>query len=285
MNGYTSGPNQTQGSQTVKPDRTRREGGPPTRRSLSLLIPAFNEAERISGTLKRTAAFLRKENYDWEIIVIDDGSSDDTSAIVKTIAKSEGLTGHLKVVRLPQNQGKGAAVKAGILVSKHQFCLICDADLAVPIEDIQRLWPSVDLDATAIVIGSRKLLGEETVIKSRWYRKILGRVFNALIARLAPDIYDTQCGFKLIPSDRAKGLARRQVELGFAFDVEYLHLALRSGWPVHEVGVNWRHIDGSKVRIVRDSIRMFRSIIRIWFRSKIGAYGAFPINTAFHPEA
>lgn len=284
MNGDTSGMNPQQGLQIVNSDSTTHQSGSWIRRSLSVLIPAFNEAERISGTLKRTAAFLQKEKYDWEIIVIDDGSRDNTSDIVEAIANSEALRARLKVLRLPHNQGKGAAVKAGILASKNRFCLICDADLAVPIEDIQRLWPCVDLDAASIVIGSRKLLGAETVIETKWYRKILGRVFNALIARLVPDIYDTQCGFKLIPSDRAKSLASRQVELGFAFDVEYLHLSLRSGWPVHEISVNWRHIDGSKVRIVRDSIRMFRSIIRIWFRSKIGAYGAFPIRSANESE-
>lgn len=248
-------------------------------RSLSVLIPAFNEADRISITLRSTAAFLQKAHYDWEIIVIDDGSRDSTSAVVRTIAEIEGLSHCMRVLQLPQNLGKGGAVRAGILAAQKRYCLICDADLAVPIEDVERLWPFVDAHPAAIVIGSRNLPGSETVIQLKWYRKILGRVFNALLARLAPNIYDTQCGFKLLPSPQARGLASCQVELGFAFDVEYLHLSLRSAWRVREVGVNWTHVDGSKVRIVRDSIRMFASIIRIWFRSKIGAYGSFPIQT------
>lgn len=262
---------------------TRQENLRPSR-SLSVLIPAYNEADRISTTLRSTAAFLRKAGYDWEIIVIDDGSSDGTSAMVRSIAELEGLTECMRVLQLTRNLGKGGAVQAGILAADKRYCLICDADLAVPIEDIERLWPFVETSQAALVIGSRNLPGSETVIQLKWYRKILGRVFNALLARLAPNIYDTQCGFKLLRAPEAKGLARSQVELGFAFDVEYLHLALRSAWVVREVGVNWTHVDGSKVRIVRDSIRMFSSIIRIWFRSKIGAYGAFPIQTEPFPE-
>jgi len=253
------------------------------RRSLSVVIPAFNEAERISSTLTSTVSFLQKEDYDWEVIVVDDGSHDNTSEIVKTLAIQLGLNELIKVIRLPQNRGKGAAVKQGVLASEKQYCLICDADLAVPIKDIERLWPSIDAVADALVIGSRNLPGSETLVQLKWYRKFIGRVFNALLARLAPNIYDTQCGFKLLPTCQAKQLALRQMEEGFAFDVEYLHLALRSEWMICEVSVNWVHMEGSKVRIFRDSARMFSSVMRIWFRSKIGAYGSFPLQTLHLP--
>lgn len=248
-----------------------------------MVIPAFNEAERISGTLTSTVSFLQKEDYDWQVVVVDDGSHDNTSEIVKAIAIQLGLKELIKVIRLPQNRGKGAAVKQGVLASEKQYCLICDADLAVPIKDIERLWPSMDAASESLVIGSRNLPGSETVVQLKWYRKFIGRVFNALLARLAPNIYDTQCGFKLLPAGQAQQLALRQMEEGFAFDVEYLHLALRSGWTIREVSVNWVHIEGSKVRIFRDSARMFSSVMRIWFRSKIGAYGSFPIQTGNPP--
>lgn len=252
---------------------------PSARRSLSVIIPAYNEAERISSTLTSTASFLQKEDYDWEVIVVDDGSHDNTSELVETIASQLGLNEFIKVIRLPQNRGKGAAVKQGVLASAKQYCLICDADLAVPIKDVERLWPSIDACADALVIGSRSLPGSQTLVQLKWYRKFIGRVFNALLARLAPNIYDTQCGFKLLPTPQAKQLAVRQMEEGFAFDVEYLHLALRSDWMICEVSVNWVHMEGSKVRIFRDSARMFSSVMRIWFRSKIGAYGSFPLQS------
>jgi len=256
---------------------------PSARRSLSVLIPAFNEAERISVTLTSTVSFLQKEDYDWQVIVIDDGSQDNTSEIVQTIANQLGLSEFITVIRLPQNRGKGGAVKQGILASEKQYCLICDADLAVPINDVERLWPVLENGTDSLAIGSRNLPGSETLVRLKWYRKFIGRVFNALLARLAPNIYDTQCGFKLFPVSHAKQLALRQMEEGFAFDVEYLHLALRSEWKICEVSVNWIHIEGSKVRIFRDSARMFSSVMRIWFRSKIGAYGSFPLETENPP--
>jgi dolichyl-phosphate beta-glucosyltransferase len=247
-------------------------------RSLSVIIPAFNEALRITNTLTSTASFLLSKGYDWEIIVVDDGSQDHTSETVVKVVDQLGLNSAIKVIVLPQNRGKGAAVKAGVLASEKEYCLICDADLAVPIKDIERLWPYMDAAKTSLVIGSRTLPGSETLVQVKWYRKILGRVFNALLARLAPNIYDTQCGFKLFPVPHAKRLALSQIEEGFAFDVEYLHLALRSEWKVSEVSVNWNHMEGSKVRIFRDSVRMFVSVMHIWFRSKIGAYGSFPLE-------
>lgn len=250
----------------------------PCARSLSVIIPAFNEALRISSTITSTASFLQSSGYDWDIIVVDDGSQDRTGETVVKIADHLGLSESIRVIVLPQNRGKGAAVKAGVLASEKEYCLICDADLAVPIRDIERLWPSIDEAKDCLVIGSRNLPGAETHVQLKWYRKILGRVFNALLARLAPNIYDTQCGFKLFPVPHAKRLALSQVEEGFAFDVEYLHLALRSEWKVCEVSVNWNHMEGSKVRIFRDSARMFASVMRIWFRSKIGAYGSFPLQ-------
>ena len=221
---------------------------------------------------------MQEQGYEWEIIVVDDGSTDNTGAVVSAISQRAGWEAFIKVVKLHPNQGKGAAVRRGILSARNAYCLVCDADQAVPIADIARLWPAIDKDADAIVIGSRNLPGSKTVIQLKWYRKAIGRGFNALLARLAPGIYDTQCGFKLLPSPLAKKLAITQVVTGFAFDVEYLHLALRSGWRIYEVSVNWNHVDGSKVRLIRDSARMFASVVRIWFRSKIGAYGPFPME-------
>lgn len=256
-----------------------------TRRSLTVIIPAFNEAQRIQSTLESTCQFLEQENYAWEILVINDGSSDATTAVVETFAQKTNLSNSVRVISLPMNQGKGAAVRTGILNARKQHCLICDADLAVPMADINRLWPALDANGDALVIGSRKVPGIGTIIQSKWYREFIGRIFNAMVARMAPNIHDTQCGFKLMPATMAKKLALTQAEFGFAFDVEYIHLALRSAWKVVEISVNWNHIEGSKVRIVRDSARMFVSIVKIWFRSKIGAYGPFPLDPPIELDA
>jgi len=238
--------------------------------SLSLIIPAYNEAERLPPTLAHCVAYLSQQPYQWEIIVVDDGSTDATLAVVEPYQQAYPET--VRTVNYGCNKGKGYAIGQGILSATQAYCLLYDADGAVPIEDVERFFPALRENPEAIVIGSRNVSAPDIARTVKWYRKIIGRSFNRLLGGVTPGIIDTQCGFKLLPTVKAKHLATLQQEQGFAFDVEYLHLALKSGWQVVECAVNWHDVAGSKVHLIKDSWQMFLSVQRISRRSAKGEY-------------
>jgi dolichyl-phosphate beta-glucosyltransferase len=239
--------------------------------SLSLIIPAYNEEQRLPPTLSLCLDYLSQQAYPWEIIVVDDGSSDATLAVVATYKQTYPT--QIKTVSYGANKGKGYAIKQGILSATHAYCLLYDADGAVPLPDLERFFPALLGNPKAIVIGSRNVSAPDIARTVRWYRKIIGRCFNSLLGRVTPGIADTQCGFKLLPTPYATVLATLQREEGFAFDVEYLHLSLRHGLKVVECAVNWHDVAGSKVHLIQDSWRMFLSVQRIGTRSARGEYG------------
>ena len=239
----------------------------PAKRSLSLsvVIPAFNEARRLPPTLVDMIFFLEGRGEPYEIIVVNDGSTDTTSDVVKKIQK---LCGKVRVIDQPRNFGKGFAVKTGVLASAGKLVLMADADGATPIEELARLEHAIEAGAD-IAIGSRALASKETAIHTSIHRRLFGRVFNACVNFLVvPGIADTQCGFKLFSRSAAHFLFGRLRSERFSFDVELLYIAQRAGMQITEVPINWNNIPESKINLVADSTRMFLDLLRFryWHR-------------------
>lgn len=234
---------------------------------LSVIIPAYNEESRIEKTLSDYLPFLA-ENYSetFEILVVDDGSTDSTFHRLQEIQKRINA---LTVIRLPHNCGKGEAVKVGMKRSQGRYVLMADADGSTPIEELKRLMNALTSAKAEIAIGSRALTSSDTTINARWYRRLLGRTFNAVVNfLLIPNIQDTQCGFKLYSFEAAQQLAQLQTISHYGFDLEHLYIARKSGFRVVEVPINWIHREGSKVNLLRDGLRMLVSIPSIRFRHR-----------------
>ena len=220
-----------------------------TRVELSVVIPAYNEARRIQRALERVVEYLRVRGGVFEVVVVDDGSSDGTPDLVDRFAATQPL-GTVRSLRLPFNQGKGAALRAGFAGSTGQRILMTDADLATPIEELHKLEAA--FGGVQVVAGSRALASSNITRPQSALRVFLGRAGNLWIRSLAvPGIHDTQCGFKLFDGDAGRRLFALSREDRFGIDIEVLCLARRRlGMQVREVGVRWEHQDGSKVRWV-----------------------------------
>ena len=225
---------------------------------LAIIIPAYNEQERLGPTLARIAEYARTLDFDAEIWVVNDGSADDTAKLVRCVAESEPLV-HL--LDCEKNQGKGAAVRRGMLEIDAEWLLMSDADLATPIEELDKLWPHVS-EATPIAIGSRPLKESELEVRQPWYREMMGRCFNLAVRTLGiKGIADTQCGFKLYRQDVARDIFSRSTIDGFGFDFEVLMIARDLGYNIAEVPIRWQHKEGSKVNLLRDGVRMLRELM------------------------
>lgn len=214
---------------------------------LSIVIPAYNEAPRIGPSLARVREFLESHPGSWEVIVVDDGSSDRTADAVQEVAAEDK---RVQLVRCPVNVGKGGALRAGIAVTRGRRVLMMDADLATPIEDFDRLSKALD-EGAKIAVGSRAVSESHIVRSQSWLRVLSGRLGNLWIRSLAvPGIHDTQCGFKLFEGDIARQLFAMSRENRFGIDIEILCLARRKlRVDISEIGVTWRHQTGSKVRL------------------------------------
>jgi len=256
---------------------------------LSVVVPAYNEERRLGRTLAEIVGYLRSRRVAFELIVVDDGSRDGTSALTRELA---GVHSELRLIRLPENCGKGYAVRTGVVNARGARVLFADADGATPVAELERLEGAL---ATAdIAIGSRALAGSGVRVEARWYRRIIGRVFHALVSGLTVSGFrDTQCGFKLFDGAVAHDLFSAMRMGGFSFDVELLLMARRRGYRVAEVAVNWMHQPGSQVRLVRDSLRMGRDLFIIrsnalrghYDRPRVAPLGAGrAVNTADRPR-
>ncbi|HVE39273.1 MAG TPA: dolichyl-phosphate beta-glucosyltransferase [Planctomycetota bacterium] len=235
----------------------------PARRSLSIVIPAYNEERRLPPTLERISEFLAGAGYDGEVIVVDDGSRDRTPDV---LAELRPRHPRLRVLRHPMNTGKGFAVRAGVLAATRDAVLLCDADLSTPIEEVDRLWRWVERGYD-VVLGSRALPRSELAVKQPLHRRGMGRVFNLLVSlTCVRGIRDTQCGFKLFRSAAARETFGSLKTFGFAFDVEILVRSRRLGHRLAEVPVRWSDMPGSRIRPLRDSCRMAMEIVRIGTR-------------------
>jgi dolichyl-phosphate beta-glucosyltransferase len=222
--------------------------------ALSIVIPAYNEAERIAPTLERVLAWAAVNAPDAEVLVVDDGSSDATIEVAASVSPK------VRVVQNGVNRGKGYSVRHGVLESRGDLVLFSDADLSTPIEEYAKLREAIDAGAD-VAIGSRGLAESNITESQPYYRVAMGRTFNRIVRRLAVrDIMDTQCGFKLFKGPVARELFAAATIEGFAFDVEILFLALRRGFEVAEIPVTWANDDRSRVHAVFDSMRMLRDI-------------------------
>jgi len=232
---------------------------------LSVVIPAYNEGRRLPSTLVEITRYL-SDHPRWlpaEILVVDDGSHDNTAAVAQAASTTDDIS--LKCLVHHRNRGKGAAVRTGFGAARGDAILLCDADLATPIEELDRLEENF---ADDVSIASRAVDRSRIERKQPIYRDLMGRVFNLLVQALAVrGIRDTQCGFKLFGGDLGRKTAAVQRIDGFAFDVELLVLARAWGYEIREVAVRWRHVDESRVQPVVHSANMFADVIRVgWWR-------------------
>ena len=233
---------------------------------LSLVIPAYNEAQRIGPTLELVRGYFARQDYASEIIVVDDGSRDGTAAVA-------GSFDGVKLVRLDRNRGKGAAVRRGML--KEASCayrFYYDADASTPIEELETCWPRFAAGAD-IVIGSRALAASRIERRQAWYREHMGRVFNLFLRGLGLSQFrDTQCGFKGFTARAAEICLSRQTLDGFSFDAELLYIAGMHGLRVDEVPIRWLNSPQSRVNPLTDSARMFFDLLRVRANAAAGRY-------------
>jgi dolichyl-phosphate beta-glucosyltransferase len=230
------------------------------RELISVIIPAYNESGRITPTLARIDEYCSSRFEHFEIIVVNDGSSDDTAGILSEACKKISA---VRYAAYEQNRGKGYAIRFGIAMSKGDLILISDADLSTPIEDVEKLLVFHD-GGYDIVIGSRAVEGSCVEVKQPFWRILMGKVFNRIVRFLIlEDFKDTQCGFKLFDGTRARVLFPTAMVDRFAYDVEILYLARRAGCKIKEVPIRWINSPDSRVNPLRDSLQMLKDIIRV----------------------
>ncbi|HEY9785937.1 MAG TPA: dolichyl-phosphate beta-glucosyltransferase, partial [Candidatus Obscuribacterales bacterium] len=225
--------------------------------------PAYNEENRLPATLSSVHGYLSGLNIDFEILVVDDGSTDGTAKVVTDFASNhEGVT----LISFKPNRGKGHAVRIGMLAAKGDLLLLDDADGASPIGEFKRLEDAISKGAD-IAIGSRNKPDPETRVNAHLHRKHMGNTFNIIVQWLIlPGIYDTQCGFKLFKREIGRELFSVSSLGGYAFDVEILYLARVKGYKIAEVAINWSNVTGSKVNIFTDPFRMLIDVFKIVMR-------------------
>jgi dolichyl-phosphate beta-glucosyltransferase len=240
---------------------------PEERPLLSIIIPAYNEEQRLPASLGQVAAFVEAHDYGIEVIVVNNNSSDGTPQIAEAFA---GRHGYARALHEPR-QGKGAAVRTGVLAGQGEYLFVCDADFSMPVEEISKFMPPA-LSGYEVAIASREVPGARRIGEPE-YRHLMGRVFNFIVRVLAvPRVQDTQCGFKVFRRDVAQAVFPLQTIDGWAFDVEVLFIALRRGYKVIEVPITWHYSPQSRVHPIRDSINMFVEVMRVRLNGWRGVY-------------
>jgi glycosyltransferase involved in cell wall biosynthesis len=239
-------------------------------RSLSIVIPAYNERARLPQTLRRILSYISADAPEfYEILIVDDGSTDGTGDEAAAFAASSP---NVRVLRNPGNRGKGYSVRHGMLEARGEWRLFTDADLSAPIEELEKLWNAIRRDQSQIAIGSRALDRSLIGVRQPGMRESAGKVFNAVMrAVIGLKIADTQCGFKLFHASVANTIFPKQQQERFGFDVEVLFIANKHGYRISEVPVRWDHVDGSKVSMLT-GIHAFSELAAVRWNDIKGKY-------------
>ncbi len=238
---------------------------------ISIVIPAYNEAQRITVTLERVLECVHTTGWDAEVLVVDDGSADETTAIVHRFMETHP---ELHLIQNPGNRGKGYSVRNGILQARGEMVMFTDADLSAPIEEAERLFQALR-EGADVAIGSRWLDRSRQTQHQPFYRRFFGRCFNAVTRAVMNLPYaDTQCGFKAFRRDAAQVIFRLQRVERWGFDPELLFIARRIGFRIVEVAVSWGHDERSKISYLRDGAKMLEEMATIRSNSLLGRYEA-----------
>ncbi len=235
----------------------------------SIIIPAYNESSRLRPTLDELLRYFEQRQWEVEILVVNDGSRDDTADIVREYARAHP---QIVLVENPGNHGKGYSVRNGMLRARGDICLFTDADLSSPITEAPKLFDAITAGAD-IAIGSRWLRADLQTERQPLYRQLFGRIYNVVLRIfLGLKFVDTQCGFKAFRREAVKRIFPLQRIERWGFDPEILFLARRLGFSVKEVPVVWAHSEGTRLSPFRDGVRMFGEVLRIRRNSMTGAY-------------
>jgi glycosyltransferase involved in cell wall biosynthesis len=241
---------------------------------LSIVVPAYNEEQRLPPTLAKLRAFLDQQPLRYEIVIVDDGSKDNTVGVVNA---EMATFPQLRLVEQKPNRGKGAAVRRGMLEARGQIRVMCDADGSMPPEELPKLLAPIVACKAEIAIGSRYVEGAKTDKKQPFYRVLWSRLCNRVIQKsLVPGVRDTQCGFKAFTAEAARDLFRYGRIDGWAFDLEILALARRRGFSIAEVGVEWKDDGRSRVNPLKDMWKVIREAITIRKNLRRGVYESLP---------
>ena len=237
--------------------------------TFSIVLPAYNEAERIAASLEKILQFAGQRGWNMEVIVVNDGSSDSTADIVRQYALRHPA---LRLIENSGNRGKGFSVRNGMLHAHGDMLLFSDADLSSPISEAEKLFAAIRAGAD-VAIGSRWVRRELQVKPQPLYRRLLGRLFNlALRMVLRLNFKDTQCGFKAFSRSAADLVFSKQVIERWGFDPELLYLARHAGLRIDEVAVAWAHREGTRIHPLRDGLRMFLELFKIRWNAISGKY-------------
>jgi len=240
--------------------------------SLSIVVPAYNEGARLGKSLRAIVGYLNEYAPQSELIVVDDGSTDETANTARTqLADSKSV--HTSVISYKSNLGKGRAVRLGLLASRSEIALFTDADLSTPITETPKLVDPIERGECDLAFGSRALDRNLIGVHQPWRREQGGRIFN-LAVRLATGLpfWDTQCGFKAFRMSACRPLVEGATIDRFGFDVELLYVAHRAGLRLKEIPVRWNHAEGSKVNVASDSLKMLSEVGRIRQQARRGVY-------------
>ena len=252
--------------------------------ALSVVIPAYNEENRLGASLGKIISHLEGRNTPFELLVVDDGSSDGTVSTAISAVRTRGSEECLRILENGTNQGKGFSVRRGMLAARGTHVLLTDADLSTPIEELAKLERAIAPGGHQIAFGSRGLKDSQIRKRQSLFRETAGKIFNLAMRIVTGLPYrDTQCGFKLFDLDSCRELFRKQRLKSYAFDVEILYLARKAELAAKEVGVVWRHRSESKIHLLSDGLGLMQGLISIRWNDLLGRYDGTERNRKLQP--